>query len=251
MIKAIIVDDEPSAGELILKMIDSRGEEIQVCSTCQNITDAVKNIQLYQPDLLFLDIELADGSGFDILEQLPGFDAHIIFVTAHEHYSLQAIKRHAFDYILKPVDPEEFKTVLDKVIQSIRHYTMPPAADTLLKYFRNLNSRKIAVPNKNGFSYYNIEEIISLEAAGSYTHIHFSNNKQILVSRGLRDFELPLSEKGFLRVHKSFLINMEHISEFHRDDNGYLVMSNGSKIYLSGKDKGEIIKKIKEFSSII
>jgi two-component system, LytTR family, response regulator len=251
MIKAIIVDDEPSAGEIIRKMIDSRSDEVQVCSTCQNIADAVRDIQLYQPDLLFLDIELADGSGFDILEQLPALDAHIIFVTAHEHYSLQAIKRHAFDYILKPVDPEEFKTALGKAIQSIRQATAPPAADALLQYFRNLNSRKIAVPNKNGFSYYNIEEIISLEAAGSYTRIHFSNNKQILVSRGLRDFELHLAEKGFLRVHKSYLINMEYIAEFHRGDNGYLVMSDGSKIHLSSKDKGEIIKKIKEFSNII
>jgi two-component system, LytTR family, response regulator len=144
-----------------------------------------------------------------------------------------------------------FRALLGKAIQSIRQATAPPAADALLQYFRNLNSRKIAVPNKNGFSYYNIEEIISLEAAGSYTRIHFSNNKQILVSRGLRDFELHLAEKGFLRVHKSYLINMEYIAEFHRGDNGYLVMSDGSKIHLSSKDKGEIIKKIKEFSNII
>lgn len=251
MIRTIIVDDEPSAGEIIRTLIYNNTDEIQVCSTCQNIKDAVKAIQQYQPELLFLDIELADGSGFDILEQLPGFDAHIIFVTAHEHYSLQAIKRHAFDYILKPVDPGEFKTALSKVIHNIRHAALPPAMNTLLKYFSNRNSRKIAVPNKNGLSYYSIEEIVSLEAEGSYTRIHFSSGKPILVSRGLRDFEISLAEKGFLRVHKSFLINMEHISELHRDDNGYLVMSNGAKIYLSSKDKGEIIKKLKEFSNLI
>ncbi len=251
MIKTIIVDDEPSAGEIIRTLIHNNSDEVQVCSTCQHIPDAVKAIRQYQPELLFLDIELADGSGFDILEQLPDLDAHIIFVTAHEHYSLQAIKRHAFDYILKPVDPGEFKTALAKAIHSIRHATLPPAVHTLLKYFNSRNSRKIAVPNKNGFSYYNMEEIVSLEAEGSYTRIHFSNGKPILVSRGLRDFELQLAEKGFLRVHKSYLINMEHISELHRDDNGYLLMSNGSRIYLSSKDKGEIIKKLKEFSNLI
>ncbi len=251
MIKAIIVDDEPSAGEIIRTLIQANSDEIQVCSTCQNITDALREIRQYQPDLLFLDIELADGSGFDILEQLPALKAHIIFVTAHEHYSLQAIKRHAFDYILKPVDPQEFRTALRKVIDSLKEHVKPPLPDTILQYFRNLNIRKIAVPNRNGFSYYNMEDIVTLEAEGSYTRIHFSSNKQVLVSRGLRDFELSLAGKGFLRVHKSFLVNIEHIAELHRDDNGYLVMSNNAKIYLSGKDKGEIIRKIKELSNIV
>lgn len=251
MIKAIIVDDEPSAGEIIRTLIQTYGNDIQVCSTCQNISDAVRDIRLFQPDLLFLDIELADGSGFDILEQSPGLKARVIFVTAHEHYSLLAIKQHAFDYILKPVDPEEFATALRKVTDSLQQQAPHPLPDTLLQYFRNMNIRKIAVPNRNGFSYYNMEDIVTLEAEGSYTRIHFSSSKQVLVSRGLRDFELSLTGKGFLRVHKSFLVNIDHIAELHRDDNGYLVMSNGSKIYLSGKDKAEIIRKIKEFSNII
>jgi two-component system LytT family response regulator len=251
MIKAIIVDDEPSAGEIIKTLIHVNSKEVQLCSTCQNIPDALRDIRLFGPDLLFLDIELADGSGFDILEQLPDLKAHIIFVTAHEHYSLQALKRHAFDYILKPVDPEEFGIALDKVIQSLKRHKAIPAPDDLLQYFRNQNIKKIAVPNRNGFSYYSIDEIVTLEAEGSYTRIHFSSGKQVLVSRGLRDFEASLAEKGFLRVHKSFLVNMEHITELHRDDSGYLVMSDGAKIYLSGKDKGEIIRKIKEFSSTI
>lgn len=251
MIKAIIVDDEPSAGEIISTLIQTNTDEVQVCCICQKIADALKNIHQYQPDLLFLDIELADGSGFDILEQVPDLDARIIFITAHEHYSLQAIKLQAFDYILKPIDPEEFKAALHKVIRNLKQQIAPPLPDTLLHYLRNLNTRRIAVPNRNGFSYYNIDEIVTLEAKGSYTCVHFSNNKQLLVSRGLRDFEVSLAEKNFLRVHKSFLVNMDHIAELHRDDNGYLVMSNGSKIYLSSKDKVAIIKKIKEFSNII
>lgn len=251
MIKAIIVDDEPSAIEIISTLIQANSNEIQVCSTCRNITDAVRDIQHFQPELLFLDIELADGSGFDILEQLPDLKAHIIFITAHEHYSLQAIKRHAFDYILKPVDPEEFGIALRKVTDSLKQHIAAPLPDILLQYFRNTNIKRIAVPNRNGFSYYNTDEIITLEAEGSYTRIHFSNNKQVLVSRGLRNFEVSLAGKSFLRVHKSFLVNMDHIAELHRDDNGYLVMSNGHKIYLSSKDKGEVIRKIKEHSNII
>lgn len=251
MIKAIIVDDEPSAQEIIRTLIQTNSNEIQICSVCQNIPDSLRDIQHFQPDLLFLDIELADGSGFDILEQLPALTARIIFITAHEHYSIQAIKRHAFDYILKPVDPEEFSTALTKAVNNIKQHTTPPLPDTLVQYFKNLSIRRIAVPNRNGFTYYNTDDIVAIEAEGSYTLIHFSNNKQVLVSRGLRDFELSLSDKGFLRVHKSFLVNMDHVCELHRDDNGYLVMSNGSKIYLSTKDKSEIIKKIKESSNII
>jgi two-component system, LytTR family, response regulator len=251
MIKAIIVDDEPSAREIIRTLIQSNSDEVQVMGTCDNIADALKDIREKVPDLLFLDIELTDGSGFDILEQLPDLDARIVFITAHEHYSLQAIKRHAFDYILKPIDPEEFGETLRQAISSLKREARPPATDVLLQHFRNQHARRIAVPNRNGFSYYHIDEIISLEAEGSYTRLHLTGNKQVLVSRGLRDFEQPLAIKGFLRVHKSFLVNVDHIAELHRDDNGYLVMSNGSKIYLSSKDKSEIIRKIKEFSNII
>ncbi len=251
MIKAIIVDDEPSAQEIIKTLIQTRSNEIQLSSVCQNIPDAVRDIQYVQPDLLFLDIELADGSGFDILEQLPTLTARVIFITAHEHYSIQAIKRHAFDYILKPVDPEEFRIALVKVIDNIKQHNTPPLPNTLLQYFKNISVKRIAVPSRSGFTYHNTEDIITLEAEGSYTIIHFISNKQKLVSRGLRDFELSLADKGFLRVHKSFLVNMDHVRELHRDDNGYLLMSNGYKIHLSSKDKSEIIKKIKEFSNII
>lgn len=251
MIKAIIVDDEPSAQEIIRTLIQTNRNDVQVCSVCQNIPDTLRDIQYFQPDLLFLDIELADGSGFDVLEQLPALHARVIFITAHEHYSIQAIKRHAFDYILKPVDPREFSMALAKAVDNIKQYTTPPLPETLLQYFKNLSIKRIAVPSRSGFSYYNTDDIVILEAQGSYTRIHFSSNKQVLVSRGLRDFELSLADKGFLRVHKSFLVNMDYVSELHRDDNGYLIMSNGSKIYLSSKDKSEIIKKIKEFSNII
>lgn len=251
MIKAIIVDDEPSAGEIIRTLIRKNNRDIAICATCQTIADAVKNINAHKPDLLFLDIELADGSGFDILEQVPDINTHVIFISAHEHYSLQAIKRQAFDYILKPVDPAEFAQTLQKVTEHIRQRTGGPFPEELLHLLRGQNLRRIAVPNRNGFSYYNIDDIISLEAAGSYSRIHLTGNKEVLVSRGLRDFEQSLSGKNFLRVHKSFLVNMDHIAELHRDDNGYLVMSNGSRIYLSSKDKTEIIRKIKEYSNMV
>src|SRR5215213_1598398 len=120
MIKALIVDDEPSACQVIESLVNIYNDEIKVCGYCLNIEDAVAGIYRFQPDILFLDIELADGSGFEVLEKFADLHARIVFITAYEHYALKAIKHNAFDYILKPIVPEEFKQVLQKVVNSIQ-----------------------------------------------------------------------------------------------------------------------------------
>src|SRR5579883_2724891 len=119
MIRAIIVDDEPSALEIINTLLKAETDEIEVCCVCSNIDDAIIAIKANRPDLLFLDIELADGTGFDILDKLPDIKAHVVFITAYEHYSLKAIKHHAFDYILKPIAPQEFSKTVHEVIGKI------------------------------------------------------------------------------------------------------------------------------------
>jgi two-component system LytT family response regulator len=203
---------------------------------------------MHTPDILFLDVELADGTGFDVLEKLPGLKARVIFITAYDHYSLQAIKHHAFDYILKPIDPAEFRKTLQETISIIG--SARPEND-LLNYFRKLETKKIAIPDRSGYKYHDIDTIVLLEAEGSYTKIFFSDSQQTLISKGLREFETPLHDKGFLRVHKSYFVNITHIAELRKEDGGYLVMSNDKIVPIGAKNRDEVMERLKHFARLV
>lgn len=251
MIKAIIIDDEVASIEVIRTLVHTFSNEIAICSTCLTIDDAVRETRLHKPDILFLDIELADGLGFEILEQLPDLHPHVIFITAYDHYAIRAIRFHAFDYLLKPVIPGEMHQTLNKVIMDIKEQHTRPDSQALLHQLRTGLVQKIAVPSKNGLHYYPIQDIVLIEGDGSYAVMHLANANPVTVTKKIKNFEELLSDKGFIRIHKSFLVNTDHIRELHRDDSGYLVMSNGKKVPISPKDKEEIIHLIKQVSNIV
>lgn len=251
MIKAIIVDDEPAAGAVIYNLVHSFSTEVNICCTCRTIDSAVQEIQRHHPDILFLDIELAEGSGFEILERLPGLQFRTVFITAYEQYALKAIKHHAFDYLLKPLVPAEFRTMLDKVLNDIKK--PEPAIDhsVLLRFLKEHTPQRIAIPIRSGFQYYDLQDIVLLEGQGSYTNMYLTDNRQVLVTRILKDFESTLTDSGFLRVHKSFLINMRYVAALHKEDSGYLVMNNGKTVPISAKDKEAILGKLQAFVNIV
>lgn len=249
MIKAIIVDDEPSAAEMIALLLRAEAPAIEVCSTCLNMDDAIRDIAAYEPDILFLDVELADGTGFDILEKFPGLKARVVFITAHEHYSLKAIKHHAFDYVLKPVDPQEFRKTIKETLDALP--SVSKQENHILDYFKKLEAKKIAIPGRSGYKYYDIDTIVLLEAEGSYTKLYFTDGQSTLISKGLREFETPLRDKGFLRVHKSYFINATHIAELRKEDGGYLVMSNGKTVPLSSKNREEVMNELKHLIRLV
>lgn len=251
MIKAIIIDDEQAATELVKTLIYSFTSKIKVVHTSTAIPDAIQAIQKFQPEIIFLDIELRDGLGFEILEHFPKIEAHVIFITAYDNYAIKAIKFHAFDYILKPIMPEELQSAIQKVLAQIEEKTPLADAKALLTYLKNNAQNRMAVPGKNGLYYYQVDDVVSIEGDGSYSIMHLTDKKEVVVTRKIKDFEESLGESGFIRVHKSFLINSSHITQLHRDDSGYLLMSNGQKIPISPKDKEEIIRKIKMVSTII
>lgn len=249
MIKAIIVDDEHAAGEVICNLIHTFTQAVEVCSICHTIDHAIQDIQRFRPDILFLDIELAEGSGFEILERLPDLRLKVVFVTAYEQYALKAIKHHAFDYILKPVVPAEFKELLDKIL---RHKDNGAIDSTvLLRFLQEQRPKRIAVPMRSGFHYYDVQDIVMLKAQGSYTCMYLAGNREILVTRILKDFETSLSGTGFLRVHKSFMVNTAYITELRKEDSGHLVMSNGELVPISTKDREFILDQLQAVVKII
>ncbi|HEY1045890.1 MAG TPA: LytTR family DNA-binding domain-containing protein [Bacteroidia bacterium] len=251
MIKAIIVDDETASLEMLSGFIGAFDKEIKLCSVCQNIDQALKSIREYEPELLLLDIELGEGLSFEILEHFPELRAHILFITAYDRYVLKALKYHAFDYLFKPINRIEFNTAIKKVLDNIRK--MQPLSDinALISELKGVNKFRIAVPNKSGLSYYNTDEIVYIEADGSYSIMHLKDQRSIVITRKIKDFEETLSPKGFIRVHKSYLVNIDCIIELHRNDSGYLLMSDQAKIPISPKDKESIIQKIKMASHLI
>lgn len=251
MIKAIIVDDELSAGEVLQTLISSFSHQVTICSICTNIPDAIGAIQKHEPNVIFLDIELADGSGFEVLENLNDLQTRVVFVTAYEHYAINAIKHNAFDYILKPIDPDELYGMLGKLIEEEEKVAPYPDASTLLQQLLGGIGKKIAVPNRTGLEYYFIDDIILIEGQGSYVQMHLVNGSSPLISKKIKDFEGILANKGFLRVHKSFFINLAHIESLHKDEGGYIQMSNGKQVTISPKDKDDILRNIKRLSNII
>jgi two-component system LytT family response regulator len=251
MIKTIIVDDEPASLEILRNYISAFENDIVLCASCSNMQDAIQAVNQYKPDILLLDIELGDGLSFEILERYPDLKAHIIFITAYDQYVLKAIKFHAFDYLFKPVIQAEFESTIRKALNNIRSMKPLPDTTALIAHLKGSISSKIAVPNKNGLSYYHKGDIVYVEADGSYSIMHMINTKTITITRKIKDFEESLVDNGFIRVHKSFLVNIQHISELHRDDSGYLVMEGGARIPISPKDKELIIQKIKTASHII
>lgn len=248
MMKAIIIDDQPAACEAIEILLRGFEEEITVCGRCANITDAIHAIGQHTPDLLFLDVELADGSGFEILEKLPDLTARVIFVTAYEHFALKAIRHNALDYLLKPVDPGEFAEVMRKAVKEVRGMQRPDMR-ALLRMLKA--PEKIAVPDRHGLHYYAVEDIVLLEAQGNYTEMHLHHDKPVLVSRLIKDFESLLAGKGFMRVHKSFLVNLGRVAAYLREDSGYLLMDNARRIPISPKEKEAVLKALKACSETL
>ncbi len=251
MIKAVIIDDEQSAIGVIESLLEKESERIQICATCMSVETAVQAIRKHLPDLIFLDVELLDGSGFEVVEQVEHLPGRIIFVTAFEHYALRAIKNQAFDYILKPIKPSEFSLTLEKACQQINANTPILESGGLIRFMMEAMKNKIAIPTRHGFQYIEVPELLYIKGEGSYSNLFLKDKKEMMVSKIIKDFETILIEKGFLRVHKSYLVNMNHIAELRKDDSGYLVMDNGVKIPISHKDREKVLYKLRIFSNLI
>lgn len=251
MIKVLLVDDEQPALEILQTYLERSGYELSICAACTDIKSAVKEIKLHKPDILLMDIELDEGLSFEILEHFPQLDARIIFVTAHNDYLLKAIKYHAFDYLFKPIVAAELSLAVEKAIHDIEARKPQQNGKMLLDFFRENLSRRMAVPSRSGLTYYELDDIIYIEADGSYAVMHFKDQKPVTVTRKIKDFESSLANKGFLRVHKSYLVNLNHIFELHREDSGYLVMSNQARVPISPKDKEQITELIRQSGTII
>ncbi len=243
MFKALIIDDEQRASDILQLMIERFVPVITGVWTCNDSRLAAQMIHDVKPDLVFLDIRMPYLDGFEVLSQIREKRFKIIFTTAYNEYTLQAIRFSAFDYLLKPVDVEELINAIDRYKMSIDKLEFQP--EQLRNILNNLQSNdpnqfRLAVPSKEGVHFFRPSQIIRLEAMGAYTQIHLEGNKQFLASKTLGEYEELLSNHGFIRTHKSHLINLIQISFLDHD--GFVVLRDGSKAEVSRRRKEEVMQ---------
>ncbi len=243
--KIVIVDDEKDAVHSLELMLNEYCSDITIVGKAFSVIEAIKEIQNKKPDIVFLDIEMPHGTGFDVLESIPDRKFAVIFTTAYNNYAIKAIKASAIDYILKPVGIDELLTAVKKAQEQIQKSIFPP----LIKEIPDLQNisalhKKIAINTADGLEYVNTTDIIRIEADGSYSNIFLTNNKKILASKNLKEFQNILPNDIFYRAHNSHLINLLHVKRFIRTDGGMVEMNDGSLMTLSRRNRDEFIQQM-------
>ncbi len=242
---SFVVEDNSLALEMLVNDISENFKEIEVIGKAKSVIEAAKLLQKTQPDILFLDIMLGDGTGFDLLEIFPNLTSKIIFVTASDEYAIRAFKFAAIDYILKPYSLED----LEKSIQKAKLQIEPQKEQlNILKQAvtnPNLNLKKISLYTQDKIIVVNIENIIRCQSDNNYTIFYFNNGTKTLVSKTLKHYADMLKTHGFLRVHQSHLINKSEIKEFIKSDGGYLILKDNANIPVSVRKKAEVITYLK------
>ncbi len=245
MLRGIIIDDEPYCCEILAAMLESDCPEIKIVSICNSAADALAAIKKYTPDIVFLDVEMPKMNGFEMLEQLPSVNFHLIFTTSYDQYALKAIRFSAIDYLLKPVDREELKTSVQKVKDRIQ-VPVPQQLEILLEKIRQPAKliNKIALPTMEGLHMVPVDDIVSCQSNDNYTNIQLKSGKKMLVTRTLKDMEEILEQHSFIRVHRFYIVNLNEIEKYIKGEGGYLVMSDGTTIDVARNKKETLLKKL-------
>ena len=234
MLRVMIIDDEPDAVKFIQGIVAEYCPNLEVVGTANSARDGVSMINQTHPDLVFLDVQMPHGSGFDLLSSFPEKTFDVIFITAYNHYAIQAIKFSAVDYILKPVNISELIEAVNKVEQkrtSLEYRNLN--YNNLLENLKAPVPSKLAIPTSDGIEYLNTAEIIRIEADRSYSWFFLKDKKKYLVSRNLKEYQELLQELNFFRPHNSHLINMIYVKKFIRHEGGYIEMTDGSSVPIS------------------
>lgn len=231
--KVVIIDDESRTRSLLKKMVNNSDYPLEVLGEANCVSDGLRAIQEHEPDIVLLDIQMPDGSGFDVLDKIGQRNFEVIFVTAHQEFAILAIKFSALDYILKPVEIEELDSALENAIDTIQTKTdLSVKYDTLLENLKN-DSKRIVISTKSSMYVIPVKDIVHCQSDRNYTYFFLKDGRKIFTSRTLKDYEEILGLPDFIRCHRSHLINLNYIERYDRRDGGMIVLKDGTDIPLS------------------
>ena len=242
MLKTLIVDDEQASRTTLRNFLQQYCPQVQVLAEAANITEAKALIEQHDPNLVFLDVEMPFGNGFDLLESLPSVGFKVVFVTAFSHYALRAIQYSAAHYILKPVDIDELVEAVARVSDGGDSY--PDSTQVLLANIKTTQKQKtkVVLPIINGFEVVEAEEIIFCQAEENFTRFYLESGREVLICRTLKYYQEVLQPLDFLRVHKSYLINLQHVRKYRKGRGGDVTMANGMELPVSPTQKDALMR---------
>jgi len=243
--RAVIIDDERRARNYLRGILEDQFKKIDIVGEADGVETGLQLIEDKLPELVFLDVQMQDGTGFDLLAKINRSKVHIIFISAYDRFAITAIKFSAVDFLLKPVEISDLSMALDKVQKTKLTDEVQSKLDLLLS---NLNKiEKIALPSLNGIEFVKIETIIRCESDNNYTNFYLTNGEKIIVSKTLKEFEDILESKGFFRTHKSHIINLAFLKKYVKGEGGIAVMEDGSEITVSRRRKEEFLEVLSNF----
>lgn len=247
MINAIIVDDEQHCVNRLSGLLEQHfGSTVRVLDSFNTVDTALTGSKQLQPDLVFLDMQIHDKTGFDLLNQINDINFDVIFTTAYEKYAVQAFKFSAVDYLLKPIDADELKQALDRLEARISKFETARKIDALFDNMKatNAGGKRIGIHTVSGITYVPVSDIIRCESAINYTTVFMKDNKKLTVAKTLKEFEDMLVDYNFFRVHNSHLVNLAFIKQYRKGKGGYISMSDHSEIEVSTRRKDDLLKKL-------
>ncbi len=239
MIKVLIVDDEHFPRETIVEIVKNNFSEINICAQATSVQEGIEAIRKHSPDLVLLDIDLPDGTGFDILHHINPIEFKIIFITAHEEYAVKAFKFSALDYVLKPVNSFELIAAIQRATVELKNNHQTIKLDAFFANIENITHdvKKIVLKTAESIHLINVQNIIRCQSDNYYTVFYLNNGQKILISTPLRDYEELLSQYGFFRVHQSHLVNVNCIVRYDKKEGGCIVMVDNSHIPVSQRKR--------------
>ncbi len=251
MIRTVIIDDEPHVRRNLKRVIDSNFRHLNVVGEGYSVETAVDVINTQAPDLVLLDINLSDCSGFNVLEKVDTSGFQVIFITAYDEYAVKAFRYNALDYLLKPIGNHHLKEAIDKVTdKSDRSYVSRNELKTILENFgKSDEHKKVIVRNSGCTTYVRVDEIIRCEADGNYTTLHLLNRKSVIASKPMKEYEALLPESLFFRVHQSHLVNMKFVQQYSTFEGENIIMEDGAIIPIARRRKEDFFNRLENLIS--
>jgi two-component system LytT family response regulator len=241
--KAILIDDEPKARQVLNILLDENCPNVEVVATAEDLLTGIQQIRKHRPDIVFLDIEMPEHNGLEILELYGGpIDFQIIFTTAYNNYAIEAFELSAIDYLLKPLRPEKLKQAVEKAEKASENHQITEQLKQLKQSLTEANFTKIGLPYAQGIKFVEFDDILVIKASGMYTEFFMKSAEKMLVSKPLKHFSTLLeNHKIFYRPHRSYLLNLKHIKEYLRSEGGFIVMENGVEVPVSKEKREEFL----------